>query len=465
MKNLIIKKNNLLILGLFICFLFFVFIFSCTEFLMLERVVLPILISFISACGIYLFLKTYCKDKFVGKIYLISILVHFIFILFWQLLKYYILGLNLPTDNSLKSFISDTDGTIYHEIGTFLSNNYTFNLLKEGYYGGLFPKIIATLYFVFGVNPFIITCFNSIIASFISVVIYLMSKDVLKDKNLCKIYSLFCTFCTSYIVNTSVVIRDGYITLFIYLSIYMSFLLVKTKNILYLLLLLFSLYLIFLFRPYAAIVTIIGISLGFLYKNIQFKITKNGLRYNNIYNLIVIITVPIILFLLIFVINFLITNGILFIKDLSVETLINVRETSYAVSNSSYSWDFGALYSKNFLLPFIVGYLCLFFAPFPTEWIYIKRLHFIPDMLMLYMLIPSFLKNIFNILKYKNYILLVYLFTLFSMFTIYCITVGNSGTIHRLRGPYIPMIYLIAMSRPNRFLNKILYKIQKWRII
>ena len=44
------------------------------------------------------------------------------------------------------------------------------------------------------------------------------------------------------------------------------------------------------------------------------------------------------------------------------------------------------------------------------------------------------------------------------MFTIYCITIGNSGTIHRLRGSYIPipMIYLIATYKPDKILASIL---------
>ena len=32
------------------------------------------------------------------------------------------------------------------------------------------------------------------------------------------------------------------------------------------------------------------------------------------------------------------------------------------------------LYNIFPLLPFFIGYICLFFAPFPYEWVYLKRL-------------------------------------------------------------------------------------------
>lgn len=464
MSNLHIKRNNILLLCLFLCFVFFVVLFCFIEFTMLQRVVLPILISSLIAGIICLLLRIHCKDKFVPKIYLISILVHFIFILFWQFLKYYILGLSFPTENIFEAFISDVDGIHYHDISTDIANHYSFDNLCEKHYGGFFPNIIATLYLLFGTNPFIVTCFNSIIAGFISILVYLISKEVINDNNLCKIYSLLCVFCTSYIVNTSVMMRDGYITLFIYLSIYLSYLLLKTKNIIYAIGFLFSLILCYMFRPYAVVMLVIGIMLGFVVKNMEFSVVKNKLKINML-ALVILLSAPIILLITVYGINYLMSSGGLFIKDLSVETLIEVRETAYASSNSTYSWDFGQLYGIFPLLPFMVGYLCLFFAPFPIEWIYVKRLHFVPDMLILYLMIPSFIKNLKSIFTNKNYFLLVYFFTMFSMFTIYCITVGNSGTIHRLRGPYIPMIYLIAMYRPDKYLSKILCKIQKWGII
>jgi len=257
--------------------------------------------------------------------------------------------------------------------------------------------------------------------------------------------------------------RDVYITLFIYLAIFLSYKFFKTKNIIYLISTLLSIYLLYLFRPYAAIILIIGIIAGNVIRNIKFRKYKSNLRVNK-WTLALIILLPFILFGILYGLHFLLSNSMLFVKELSVETLINVRESAYSVSNSTYSWDFLSLYNKFFLLPFIVGDLCLFFAPFPWEWIYVKRLHFVPDMLILYCLLPSFLKNIKKVFTDRNYFLLVCFCTMIIMFSIYCITVGNSGTIHRLRGPYIPMIYLIAMYRPDKFLRRILNKLIKWRI-
>lgn len=459
-----IKKQNILPLILALCFIGLIFLFFILEISSPERIVLPILISSFISSGIYLVLRVTNKDSFVSKIYLISILIHFVFILFWQIIKYYLLGLPMPSDTNFSAFISDVDGVQYHFLSSYISDNYNINTLSQKYYGGLFPKIVGTLYLLFGKNPFIASCFNSLCAGFVSVLVYLISKNVLLTKEYCKIYALLCVFCTSFIVNTSLLMRDVYITLFIYLAIYLSYKFFKTKNILYLISTLLSIYLLYLFRPYAAIILVIGIIAGNIIRNIKFRKYKNNLRVNK-WTLALIILLPFILFGVLYGLNFLITNSMLFIKELSVETLINVRETAYSVSNSTYSWNFLSLYNKFFLLPFIVGYLCLFFAPFPWEWIYVKRLHFVPDMLVLYCLLPSFLKNIKKVFTDRNYFLLVCFCTMIIMFSIYCITVGNSGTIHRLRGPYIPMIYLIAMYRPDKFLKRILSKLIKWRII
>ena len=459
-----IKKNNLILLVLGIAFICLLFFFMFAEFDQAERVILPILFSLIIASYLVAVLNIFNSDKFVPKIYLISVLVHFCFILFWQILKYYILGLPMPTDTNFTPFISDADGVMYHQISSFLADNYNLAFLSDKYYGGFFPKLIATLYHIFGKNPFIATCMNSVVASFVSVLVFLISKKVLKDRNLCKIYALLCVFCTSFIVNTSVLMRDGYITLFMYLSIYLSYKVHKTGNIIYIIFLLLSIYSLYLFRPYAAIMVILGIVFGSIFKHIRIKKVKRGIRANKT-GIIFLAFLPFIILGLVFGLGWFISNQTLLHNELSVESLINLRETAYAVSNSTYSWDFNKLYHIFPLLPFLIGYLCLFFAPFPTEWIYVKRLHFVPDMLVLYCLLPSFIKNLKLIFKDKNYYLLVCFFTMICMFSIYCITVGNSGTIHRLRGPYIPMIYLIAMYRPDKFLSRILNKIQKWRLV
>ena len=459
-----IKKENILIFLLITIFVLFVTYFLIVEFITAERVVLPILVSSIVATAIYFILNIFNKDKFVSKIYLVSILVHFCFILFWQILKYYILGLHVPTSNVFVPFISDEDGMRYHEIATYLADNYNFKNLSMNYYGGLFPKIVCTLYLLFGKNPFIITSVNSFAGAFVSVITYLISKQVITDIKQCKTYALFCVLCTSYIVNTSVFMRDVYITLFMYLSIYFSFYAIKKRSLIYILLSLISLYILYLFRPYAAIIVFIGIIIGNIVKNIKYANQTSNLKVNKC-TLMAIIVSPVILFLIIYGLNFLISNSALFVKELSVETLINVRDTAYVGSNSDYPWDFGMLFKIFPLLPFIVGYTCLFFAPFPYEWIYVKRLHFIPDMLVMYCLLPSFFRNLRLIFKEKKYYLLVYFFTMLIMFSIYCITVGNSGTIHRLRGPFIPMIYLIAMSRPNKILSRILNKVSSWKIL
>ena len=149
----------------------------------------------------------------------------------------------------------------------------------------------------------------------------------------------------------------------------------------------------------------------------------------------------------------------------SAEDLITVRENCYHGSNTDYAFDFSAIYSIFPPFAIFLGLCCLFFAPFPWEWVLARRIIYVPDMIMLYCFLPSFFKNILLIFKEKNYVLTIFFITLLMQFSIYCITLGNSGSIHRLRGPFIPMIYLIAMYRPDKYLGKLIQTVQKWRII
>lgn len=367
----------------------------------------------------------------------------------------------MPTEYHFNSFIADNDGAQYHYIGSILADRYNLNIFSEKLYGGLFPKLVATIYYYLGKNPFIVTCIHSIISSFIPILLYKISKPILKNPQIIKIYVLLCIFCTSYIINTSVLIRDVYIVLFIYLSIYLSYRFYKLQNILYAILTILSLYALYLFRPYAAFIVLISIFLTNIFVRLKSLHYKKGVLSANKITVIMTALSPVLIVLFVALICYFAN----YMNMFSVEDLMDLRESGYTGSNSDYSWDFGSLYSICPLLPFLIGYVCLTFAPFPWEWVSVKRLHFVPDMLILYTVLPSFFKNIKRVFKEKHYYLVCFIFTIVIMFAIYSITVGNSGTIHRLRGPFIPMIYLIAMSKPDKFLSQILNKIQKWRLL
>lgn len=447
----ILSGNKILYLILFCSIIFLVSILFFIEFEMLNRVLLPFFITLFIVFGIFSILNVSCKDKFCSKIYIISVLLHFIFILFWQLFKYHILNYHLPTDNIFQSFTIDTDGGLYHIEGVYIASHFSFNILKEKFVGGPFPKIIGILYYYLGHNPFFPCLLNCLVSGFAATLIYLIGKNTLEDKKMAKIYSLLSILTFAHIMNTSVLMRDGYITIFMYLSIYLSYKFYQTRNLINLLLTFLSLYFLYLFRPYASIIILLAIITTFVFLNLNIQIKNNKIKANKL-SFLVILFSPIIIAIFIFI---LIKFSALF-KVISVEDLINIREASYQYGAAEVAIDFGALYSKFFLLPFIVGYIYLFFAPFPWEWLSPRRLIYFPDMLILYCFLPSFFKNIKNVLLERKYLLVVSLLSIIFMFSIYCITLGNTGAIHRLRGPFIPMIYLIALTYPDKLLNKIL---------
>lgn len=454
--NIVLRGNKIIYSMLFFSIIFLVGVTFLFEWGSPDIVLLPFSICLLFAISIFSILNIYFKDKFVSKIYLISVLLHFIIILFWHLFKYYMLGYHFPTDNTFIPFTVDNDGVLYHSLGVYVAKNFTLTTLQEHLTGGLFPKIIGILYYYFGKNPFIPCLLNCLISGFTAIFIYLIGKNILIDKKVVKIYSILSIFTFSHLLNTTVLMRDGYITLFIYSSLYLSYLFYKNKNILYLLLTLFSLYLLYSFRPYAAIIILLAIIATFVFLNLNIKIKNSKINANKL-SFLVILFSPVIIATFVFI---LIKFSALF-KVISVEDLINIREASYQYGAAEVAIDFGALYSKFFLLPFIVGYVYLFFAPFPWEWISPRRIIYVPDMLILYCFLPSFFKNIKKVLVERNYLLVASLFSIIFMFSIYCITLGNTGAIHRLRGPFIPMIYLIAMYNLDKTLNSIIKKMRK----
>ncbi len=453
LQFLINKKNILICLSLIIIF-FLLAISFLLEIADLNLVVLPFGIYFILTIFLFAILNYYVKDKFVSKIFVLSVLFHFIFILFWHIFKYYILGYHLPTEKTFIPFTVDNDGVLYHTLGVFVSNNFSASTFQTNLTGGFFPKIIGILYFYFGKNPFIPCLLNCIISGFTVIFIYLIGKNVLNTKSIAKIYSLVSILTFAHIMNTSVLIRDSYITLFMYSSLYLSYLFYKTKNLLWLFLTFFSLYLLYSFRPYAAYVLLSAMLVSWIICNLKSELKNRQLKLSK-YTLIVCLFFPILAAGFIFLVKYFLSS-ISLLKNISIESLIDIRETAYQTGNAEIAIDFGALYNVFFLLPFIVGYIYLFFAPFPWEWIYAARIVYIPDMLILYCFLPSFFKNIKIIFTEKKFLLVCSLLSIILMFSIYCITLGNTGAIHRLRGPFIPMIYLIALSKPDRFLNKIL---------
>ena len=459
--NIIIRSNYILPFVLFISMLVLLILLIITEMGIMERVCLPFLITFFIGTCIYSLLHTICKDKFISKIYLISILMHYVFILFWEFLKYHLMGIHLPTDNTYIPFIIDNDGVNYHAEGVYLNNHFNFEHFQGNMYGGLFPRIIGVVYHYFGNNPFLISCINTTLAGFSATLYYLIGKATLPNIDIAKIFALFSIANFSHIMNTSTLMRDNYIVLLIYCAIVASYYFYKSKNILYIFLTLLSLYGLYLFRPYAAYIIFAAIAIGYAVQNIRIRRKKNSISMNKIAIALIVLS-PLLLVLLAFLFNML-THS--FGTILSVEDVIAIRESAYVGSNTDYSWDFGKLYGIFPLLPFIVGYICLFFAPFPWEWVLVRRMVYVPDMLILYCFLPSFIKNLKLAIFGKQYYLTVFFFSMLIMFTIYSITLGNSGSIQRLRGPYISMIYLIAMYRPDKFLSRILNKIQQWRIV
>lgn len=423
----------------------------------LQTIVVPVFVLLLFTFFISVFLQYVQKDKFVAKAFLVSVLVHFIVALFINIVKYQLLGLPLTTPTDFSYIKIDGDARIYHPEGAIISHNllyYLTHIAQTGY--NHYSYVVGCVYSFFGINDFAACAFNSFVAGFIAIFVYKVSKLVV-DIQRAKLVTYLSIFSFSILANTTILTRDVFIILFTYTAIYSSYLLYKNFNIKNIVILGSSLVALGYFRLYAAANVIAAITIGFFTLKMQFKYKNERLILDRNTFIYLFILVPVLFFGLMMFIKM--ADSSMAISFLSVEDLMESRDVNYATANTEFAIDMQNLISISPLLGIFVGYICMFFAPFPWSWFSVKNVFaafYVIDTIVLYFFLFSFFKNVRQVFKQKHYILIVSFFLIFIMFMFYGLILKNAGAIFRLRGPFLPLIYLIALYKPDKFLTKII---------
>lgn len=409
------------------------------------KIILPLFFVSFLPLGIFTFLSYFEKDKFIPKIFLITALFHIIAAIFLQVLKYHIL--NLPTTEGIAAIGIDNDNMFYHHQALSILNGSAEKCTTFSY-------LVSLTYILFGQNEVPICLINAVISGFISVVIYKMSYKIYEDKTNARFLAYIVAFSFTVAAYTSVMMRDVYIILLSYLVIYFYSIFYERKNVVFLILSLMSFFVLCFFRAYAAGAVLSACIFSHII-NISYIKIKNKKIILSKYMIVTLLLSACILGIALFYQEFLRLDYIISLFDM--ETILKVSEEGYGGANSSFGIDRVAL-SKCLPLFLLVGYICMFFAPFPPQWLLSKNVvqaFSATETIILYIfLIPSFFLGVIKGFKHKNFIITASFFYILFIFTFYGMILDNSGAVFRGRAPFIPLIYMISLYNMHGWLAK-----------
>lgn len=448
-----VSKFNIFNLFLILCLIVPLLLLFLGEKAYLSLIV-PYSISMFVAYIIAEIVRLYTKNNFYGKIYLLTALFHLIVGLFVQIVKYYIL--NLPTVEGFAGIGIDNDGLTYNSQAISLLKGS--NLYETSHY---FSVLVSFIYRIFGINEYTVCTIHALLSGFITVVIYKMADSIYNDKFISCFLGYVIAFSFTVAAYTSVLMRDVYIFLFSYMIIYFYYKFYRKSNVLYLAGTILTFLFLCVFRPYAAIASLGACLLTHVITLASFRIKSLKIKINIAFILTIIMVLGILTALFTFQ-NYLKLDYIISLFDMN--TILEVSEVGYGGANSSFGFDRMAL-AKCLPLFILVGYFCMFFAPFPHQWFLARNIvqafSATETIILFIFLIPSFFSGVIKGFKNKNFIIIASFFYIMFVFTFYGMILDNSGAVFRGRAPFIPLIYMIALYSPGGLLKKLINYLRK----
>ncbi len=286
----------------------------------------------------------------------------------------------------------------------------------------LYSKIIAVIYYVFGVSIFLGRVSSIFLNLVTGVLAFHMSKDISNKKNISLITMFLVWLYPELTMWSSYMLRDTLIVFFILSTIYFFLKTMKEKKIVYLILFFVCVYLLETLRRYILIITLASLTLYSLLNFIQ-SIKKNQLTLRNFAFLF--------LSILIFWTFFQFSD----LANLQIEIeSLNFYRQSNAAGDSVF---FKTVEYKNLsdVLSFLpIGGFYFLFAPFPHQGETSLR--------VLILIVDFFLRLVLHILavygivvcfRAKKFDHLILLIPLVLIASFYALLSPNVGTIIRYR--------------------------------
>jgi 4-amino-4-deoxy-L-arabinose transferase-like glycosyltransferase len=377
-----------------------------------------LLLTFLSLLVIFL-IRKYSPDRdFLTKVFLLGLYLRIL------------LGILIETLGLLLFFGGDS---LYYDDAGYSILQYWFetsgssgdfskveNLINSQSWGIMY--LTAFIYFVFGRSIFIAQSIFCVIGAAISPLIYFCAKQLYDNKRVARVSALFIACFPTFIVWSSLILKDGPILFLIVLAISMVMVLQKRFSFPAIICLILSLSAIFCLRFYIFYVVVASVFLG--------VIIGTNFTFNSLVKRVIAVAILGLGLIYFGVSERAVTN---FEKFANIENLQAVRQDTARKFNSGFGQDFNVTTVGGAISALPVGLVYLLFAPFPWEVNNFRQLITLPDVLVWWCLMPLLIKGIWFTLKTRlRKSIPVMVFTL--MLTIsYALLQSNVGTAYRHR--------------------------------
>jgi 4-amino-4-deoxy-L-arabinose transferase-like glycosyltransferase len=321
------------------------------------------------------------------------------------------------------------EDSLVHEFHGFTLYQYWQDIVKElPYYLKDWNKpwglhyLIAATYSITGRSALTIQFFSGFCGSLIAVLIFFTTYSIFRNTRAAKIAALLTAFSPAMIIWSSQIMKDGFVTFFVVLTIYFLLKLQKKFSWFYLAFLLFALFGIFSIRFYIFYFAALACIGSFVFGSE--RILANNIRW------LVIMTV------LLIGMSY---AGVLSIGTEQLEKLSDLESLQYsrevlargASSGFSENTDITTTTGAVTALP--IGFLYLMLAPFPWHFGSLRASLPLPEMLIWWALIPSLIVGfIYTVRNRFQQATPVLLFTI-TLTIAYSLFQTNVGTAYRQR--------------------------------
>lgn len=305
-----------------------------------------------------------------------------------------------------------------------------------------FPWISTLITLSFGSFATLIagSIYSAFMASLTVVMIYKIAKDLLPEgkKSFAVDAAILAAFFPSYIIFTSVMLKEATVIFLSYSLLYIFYKLVTEKKHLYFILFVAGLIALATLRVYGAGVVLFAVGVGYLIYMLRSSDPKEMIRS---FIMLAIIAILVITFgKSLFRIDFI-------LEILDIENIAELREKHYGDAASYF--EIGDLTSPLGLLKAIpIGFMYMILSPFPWQWFMgsdMVEKALAPDMIIYYIILPSAFLGFYKVFKKRSLLGAVLLSYFFALSLPYSVFIGNFGTIYRLRTQLLPCIVILAV--------------------
>src|SRR5215472_3738977 len=386
-----------------------------------------------AAACLWIILRGKCDNKFLWRIFLAALLLRWIvgFVIYYKGWQPFFAGDAETYDAFGNALCQSWRGLVDPNAPWLL--NYT-NTQRSGF--GMF-YYVASVYYLIGQNPLAVQFINCALGASVSVVAYKIAMMIYPSVRVARMAAVFTAFSPSLILWSSQMLKDGPIVLFLALCTLFTLKLRDRFTGKDFLLLLGSLFCLFVLRNYAAYIIFISMAGTFLLTAKRFtpvRIVQGAL-------LVIVVGLALSYFAGGHVQQF--AESALDLKRIQA-----ARVWGASVSSSGFGADVDISDPQAALGSLPVGVVYVLFAPFPWMMGSLRQLITLPEMLAWWLMLPIMLKGYWFAIR--HHLRASFPITVFSiaLTLAYALYQSNVGTAYRHRAQLFVFFFVfISIGR------------------